>query len=56
MVSHDLFSLILDENKKALTDIDKDEKENVFRNINFLPNLNKFGHLNKLDDEKADEV
>ena len=32
----------------------EDEKEKIWRKITFIPNINKFGHLNVIEDLEKD--
>ena len=44
-----------DDRRKVKSEVAReDEKEKIFRKITFIPNINKFGHLNVIEDLEKD--
>lgn len=58
MAGDALYSRQGDENndKAIKSEVDEQEKDSIFRKINWIPNINKFGHLNNvLEEEEPDK-
>lgn len=55
LISEALLSRNIENHQPAKSEVDPKEKDNLFKKINWLPNLNKFGHLNVLEDTPNDK-